>query len=137
MRTTIALAIALALTIPPAASAARPDAWVDRFAHNAMTATADGNCVALPVNEVCGYRARLITRAVELDGTVEDCDRWSRACAYTLEGRTRRVAFFCTGTLTTGRRIRADQAVDCYGDDDPTWSEGDDGVVIRTPGAGR
>lgn len=113
---------------------ASPQAYTQRLAHHAAAAEVQSNCLALPTIDLCGYRAPLVARSTHIRATVSDCRRWGPICAFTFHGRTHRTAFFCTGVVAwypRAHRWIADQALACYGDDDPSWTEYDGGVVIR------
>lgn len=130
--------IALGLIVPGNAIAnARVDRFVDRLAAHAASAPVDQNCVVLRVNELCGYRARLVARSNTLGANVlMHAHSTSGYGIYTYElvGRTRGVSFFCTGSLYAGpNHVRADQSITCYGSDDPTWHQDENGVIIRMP----
>lgn len=134
MRTTALLTALFIYAIcaysPAAAQAGREHAYTHRLADHAAAGEPVANCVALPAIDLCGYRARLVARADELTGTVIHC--WGpRLCSFELSGRAGDVGFFCQGTMGLRRHWTADQAIDCYGDDDPTWHRIPGGVIIR------
>src|SRR5262245_42654577 len=109
-----------------AAAAPNPSRYAERLAQNARTADTWQNCLVLRSVDLCGWRLRYIRESTNI--TSETGCLWG-GCWYEWTGETSTTQFFCRGFMDyyprAGRWV-ADQSVNCYADNDPSWYFTDD-----------
>src|SRR5262245_42624018 len=124
-------ALGATLVLTTAATAApNPSRYAERLAQNARTADTWQNCLVLRTVDLCGWRLRYIRESTAITAEAGGCR--NRGCWYQWDGQTAATRFFCRGYMAwypRARRWVADQSVNCYADDDPSWYFTDDGVL--------